>query len=172
MDWYTWLPEFGSSGSQRAEQPQSCIQPSDLWHARDDQRAPLGRRLPSHFGRRLCQLANGRLCNRIQSIRETAALWATKTQILSSAIISDIMWSVSTGSLSVYKCAAVRACLTQAASQCRASSAEWKVQNSLPESGLPLTSDRTTAFFSFTSTLDGDRRGDSPERSPEENVRT
>lgn len=66
---------------------QGCIKPSDLWHPRDDQRAPLCRRLPSHFGRRLCQLPNGRLCNRIQSIRETAALWATKTQILSSAII-------------------------------------------------------------------------------------
>lgn len=34
--------------------------------------------------------------------------------------------------------------------------------NSLLELGLPLTSDSTTGFFSVTSTLDGERRGDSP----------
>lgn len=36
------------------------------------------------------------------------------------------------------------------------------IQNSLLELGLPLTSDRTTGFFSITSTLDGERKGDSP----------
>lgn len=100
---------------------------SDLWHPRDDQRAPLRRRLPSHFGCRLSQLTNGRLCNRIQSIRETAALWATKTQILSSAIIngSDIMLSVWTEGVSVYKWAAGRACLTACAQ------AAWRSLRSL-----------------------------------------
>lgn len=36
------------------------------------------------------------------------------------------------------------------------------IQNSLLELGLPLTSDRMTGFFSITSTLDGERKGDSP----------
>lgn len=36
------------------------------------------------------------------------------------------------------------------------------LRDSLLESGLPLTSDSTTGFFSVTSTLDGEHRGDSP----------
>ncbi len=35
---------------------------------------------------------------------------------------------------------------------------------SLLELGLPLPSDRMVAFFSVTSTLDGERKGESPER--------
>lgn len=37
--------------------------------------------------------------------------------------------------------------------------------NSLLEWGLSLTSDSTTGFFSVTSTLDGEHRGDSPAAS-------
>lgn len=59
---------------------------SDLWHAWDDQCAPFCRCLPSYFGGRLRQLPNGRLCHRIQSIREAAALWATQTQVTTSAL--------------------------------------------------------------------------------------
>lgn len=39
------------------------------------------------------------------------------------------------------------------------------VQNSLLEIGLPLPSDRMVGFFSVTSTLDGERKGESPERN-------
>lgn len=37
-------------------------------------------------------------------------------------------------------------------------------ENSLLELGLPLPSDRMVGFFSVTSTLDGERIGDSPKR--------
>lgn len=51
----------------------------DLWHAWDDESAPFCWGFSGCFG--FCQLSNGCLCHRIQSIREAAALWGTETKM-------------------------------------------------------------------------------------------